>query len=88
VQSHPRARALRLRLELAAAHAKTATRVIKEILPFPPSFPDQLESYYEQPTAAAKKHHARAAVSASPLVLAQQSNSKAFSKRFRFLNAE
>jgi SAM-dependent methyltransferase len=31
--------------------------VLKHIVPFPPSFPDQLASYYEQATAAAKKHH-------------------------------
>jgi hypothetical protein len=31
--------------------------VLKHIAPFPPSFPEQLASYYEQATAAAKKHH-------------------------------
>lgn len=31
--------------------------MLKEILPYPPTFPDQLASYYEQAAAAAKKHH-------------------------------
>jgi hypothetical protein len=31
--------------------------VLREIPPFPPGFPEQLASYYEQATAAAKKHH-------------------------------
>lgn len=31
--------------------------MLKEIPPFPPLFPDQLASYYEQAVAAAKKHH-------------------------------
>lgn len=31
--------------------------VAREIPPFPPLFPDQLASYYEQASVAAKKHH-------------------------------
>src|SRR4051794_33854534 len=31
--------------------------VLKDIPPFPPLFRDQLASYYEQATAAARKHH-------------------------------
>jgi hypothetical protein len=31
--------------------------VLKEIPPFPPRFPDQLVSYFEQAVASAKKHH-------------------------------
>ena len=31
--------------------------MLKDIPPFPPLFPDQLASYYEQAAAAAKKHH-------------------------------
>ena len=31
--------------------------MVREIPPFPPLFPDQLASYYEQAVAAARKHH-------------------------------
>jgi hypothetical protein len=42
---------------VGVAENETAISVLKEIPPFPPLFPDQLASYYEQAVAAAKKHH-------------------------------